>query len=179
LPGENLRVPSGTSPDFEDIFDQHFEDVYSYVAYRVAPQRELARDLTQEVFLSALKGWPAYRHDGSPLTWLRSIARNKVTDHFRSLATAGSGTSLDFEQLIRGLSFTSSKPEDRTVLVSLVMRRLPPDYAELLEQKYLENLSVKEIAAQKGFTEKAVASALHRARESFRTTFAKIQSRQG
>lgn len=171
-------MPSRTSPGFEDIFDQHFEDVYSYVAYRVAPQRELAKDLTQEVFLAALKNWDGYRGHGSPLTWLRSIARNKVTDHFRSLATAGSKTSVDFEQLIRSLSFTSSKPEDRAVLVSLVIRRLPDSCAELLEQKYIEGLSVRQIAQRRGITEKAVTSALSRARDSFRTVFGQLQDRQ-
>ena len=51
-------------PDFEDIFDQHFQDVYSYVAYRLAPDREVARDLTQEVFLAALEALPKFRSAG-------------------------------------------------------------------------------------------------------------------
>ena len=166
-------------PGFEDIFDQHFDGVYSYVAYRVAPDRELARDLTQEVFLAALKNWSGYRADGSPLTWLRSIARNKVADHFRR-PKATTPQEMDHLALdIASLSSADRQRRHQAAQVSLAIRRLPPDYAELLEEKYLEELSLKDMATRRATTQKAVESALHRARESFRQIFAKIQNGEG
>jgi len=159
--------------DFEQIFDRYFEKVYSYVAYRLAGDSELAKDVTQEVFLAALKALADFRGEGSVLTWLRSIARNKVADHFRALdaphpPTPGSRA----DDTAIGLS----PDEQRAVAVSLVMQQLPSSYAELLEEKYLEGLSVREIAKRKKMTEKAVESALSRARQAFRETFQKMQS---
>ncbi len=169
-------MPNTANRNFEQVFDQHFEQVYSYVAYRVSPDREAAKDLAQEVFLAALKSWNSYRGDGPALSWLRSIARNKVADHFRKLAAGSSLAKIDLDQFADGFTSSASGRQDRAALVSLIIRRLPHDYAELLEQKYQEGLSVKQIARLRKTTEKAVASALTRARDSFRKIFAQIQN---
>ncbi len=171
-------MPNTANRNFEKVFDQHFEEVYSYVAYRVSPDPEAAKDLTQEVFLAALKSWKSYRGDGPALTWLRSIARNKVADHFRKLAAGSSRTEIDFDQFADGFTSSASGRQDQAALVSLIIRRLPHDYAELLEQKYQEGLSVKQIAQLRKTTEKAVESALSRARDSFRKMFEQLQNRK-
>ncbi len=129
--------------DFEQIFDRYFERVYGYVAYRVAGNREIAKDITQEVFLAALQALPNFRGvrgDGPVLTWLRSIARNKVADHFRAREGLPERT-LDDRSL--DIDLHLSEKQDRAVLVSLVMRELPSNYGELLEEKYLEDLTKK------------------------------------
>ncbi len=170
-------MPNTANRNFEKLFDQHFEQVYSYLAYRVSPDREAAKDLTQEVFLAALKNWESYRGDGSALTWLRSIARNKVADHFRKLPARSSLAEIDLDQFADSFNSSSARDrQDQAALVSLIIRRLPHDYAELLEQKYQEGLSVKQIAQLGKKTEKAVASALTRARESFRKVFKQLQN---
>ena len=173
-------MPNTANRNFERVFDQHFEEVYAYVAYRVSPDREAAKDLTQEVFLAALKNWKSYRGDGPALSWLRSIARNKVADHFRKVAADDSRAEIDFDQFADGFNSSSSTSgrEDRAALVSLVIRRLGRDYAELLEEKYLEDLSVRQIARLRKMTEKAVESALARARDSFRKVFKQLRNRQ-
>ena len=172
-------MPNTANRNFEKLFDQHFEQVYAYVAYRVSPDPEAAKDLSQEVFLAALKSWKSYRGDGPALNWLRSIARNKVADHFRKLSARSSLGEIDLDQFADGFNSSSSAcdRQDQAALVSLIIRRLPHDYAELLEQKYQEGLSVKQIAQLRKTTEKAVASALTRARESFRKVFKQLQNR--
>ncbi len=76
-------MPEDKSESLEAVFDRHFDDVYGYVAYRLAPDLEAARDVTQEVFLAALRSWASYRGDGAVVSWLRAIARRKVADHLR------------------------------------------------------------------------------------------------
>jgi len=56
-------------------------------------------------------------------------------------------------------------------LVHLLLDRLPPRYAAALEWKYIEGLSVAEIAARFDLTTKATESMLTRAREAFREGF--------
>jgi len=160
--------------DFEAVLDRHFEQVYGYVAYRLAPDTDAAGDITQETFLAACKGWPSYRAEGSVLGWLRGIARRKIADHFRTRPPV-------CEQLAGGAeALKSASPDDavaeRAILVTRILRSLSNGQAELLEDKYLEGLSVKEMARRRGTSEQAVASALFRAREAFRQRFGKLQA---
>jgi RNA polymerase sigma-70 factor (ECF subfamily) len=162
----------------EELFQRHFDGVYRYVAYRVAPDLETARDITQEVFLAAFEQLDGYRGDASSLTWLRSIARHKVADHFRGGAGNATARHEDPEALNTASDPTASARQAQAALVSLAMRHLPDHYVEALEEKYIEGLSVSDMAAKRQMSEKAVESVLSRAREAFRTAFEKLRTRE-
>lgn len=158
--------------DLENSFDRHIDDVYSYVAYRVAPDREAARDIAQEVFLAALKGLAKFRgNDDGARHWLRGIARHKVADHFRARFPHVDRDALGIGVPDQTATQTPGDRQRRALMVSWVMRQLPGRYADLLEDKYLEGLSVRAIARQRETTEKAVESALSRARDAFRAIY--------
>ncbi|MCW3463888.1 sigma-70 family RNA polymerase sigma factor [Chitinophaga nivalis] len=74
---------------------QYAADLFRFALSQTA-DRELAQDLVQDTFLSALQARAQFRGESSELTWLMSILRNKVADHYR---TSGRTVSLD-EQLI-------------------------------------------------------------------------------
>jgi len=59
-------------------------------------------------------------------------------------------------------------------LVHVTVDHLPPHYSQLLEWKYSDGLSVKEIAGQLGISPKAAESLLTRARQAFRDGFASL-----
>ena len=164
--------------EIADLFDEHFDAVYAYIAWRLAPDQQAAGELSREVFASAWEGMGALRQAESTRSWLLAIARNKVADHYRAIGG-------DNGRLIDGVSTgdlidAAAEPEDRNrreraLLVSMTMRRLGDDQAELLEDKYIRGLSVRAIAQRRDATEKAVESALSRAREAFRRTYAQVQ----
>lgn len=60
--------------------------------------------------------------------------------------------------------------------MQLVLDHLPPRYSHALEWKYLEDLSVHDIAARLQCTPKAAESLLTRARDAFRDAFAAVQA---
>jgi RNA polymerase sigma-70 factor (ECF subfamily) len=62
-------------------------------------------------------------------------------------------------------------------LVHVLLDRLPPRYAAALEWKYIDGLSVNEIAGRLELTSKAAESILSRAREAFREGFAILTRR--
>lgn len=68
----------------EQWFELYADDVYSFLAYMVR-DRELAKDLTQETFIKAMKGVNSFRADSSPKTWLLTIARNVALNHNRKI----------------------------------------------------------------------------------------------
>lgn len=71
-------------PDFATVYDDHVWSVYGFFAYRVRSRPE-AEDLTQLAFERALRAWDRYDpRRASVGTWLLSIARNLLIDHYRA-----------------------------------------------------------------------------------------------
>jgi RNA polymerase sigma-70 factor (ECF subfamily) len=85
----------GSPPDFGEAYDEHVWNVYGFFAYRVR-RREDAEDLTQRVFERALRAWGRYDAErASVQTWLMTIARNLLIDHYRADRAATEEPYLD------------------------------------------------------------------------------------
>ena len=154
-------------PDFEAWFNDHREAVYRYVRFRVA-SREVAEDLTSDVFFKALRSLARYDHTRSaPRTWLLRIARNAVTDHLRALRRRGSlHVTLD---RVPDLVSQGPSQEERVLRQERVQKllnatgRLREADQEILSLRYGAGLCNQEIAAAMEITSNAVAVRLHRA----------------
>jgi RNA polymerase sigma-70 factor (ECF subfamily) len=167
------------TPRFEQLFDRHFEDIYGYVAFRIAPDIDGARDVTHEVFTAALESFSTLRQNNSAGAWLRGIARHKVADYFRHRQAAPTSVGDAINEIRSHRDGPVSPAESAAVQVSIALRRLQRRDADLLEEKYLEGRSVREMAESRGTTEKAVESALSRAREAFRAAMSEVQTKEG
>lgn len=64
------------------LYELHRPAIFRFLYYRVG-ERELAEDLTSEVFLRMIRSLSASRKDGSLRAWLFQVARNLVIDHYR------------------------------------------------------------------------------------------------
>ncbi len=175
----SLNDTPQAAPTLKVLFDQYFEPVYAYLAFRVLPDVEAAMDLSQEVFLAAASQLDSLRHPQAARAWLLGIARNKAAEHFRSRA---SSRVVDIERaahVLEALPLSSSIGHigrERVALVSMALRQLTPRHAELLEDKYIRGLSLRAIASARDDSEKAVESALARARQAFRSAYANLQA---
>lgn len=68
---------------FLRVYDEHVWRVYGFFAYRLG-QRDVAEDLTQATFERALRAWSRFDpRRASESTWLLTIARNLLIDHYR------------------------------------------------------------------------------------------------
>lgn len=163
-------------PDFEAWFRDHRESVYRYVRFRVST-REVAEDLTSEVFLKALRALGRYdRKRSAPRTWLLRIARNTVTDHLRTLRRRGSlHISLD-----RVPDLVSHGPsQEERILREEELKRLFNAAAtlresdqEVLSLRYGAGLGNLEIAQSLKVSANAVAVRIHRALARLRAAVA-------
>ncbi|MBN1943377.1 MAG: sigma-70 family RNA polymerase sigma factor [Phycisphaerae bacterium] len=161
--------------DFNAVFETHFADIYGYLAFRLAPRIEDARDLTQDVFVAGLKGWKTFRGESTPLQWLRAIARRKVADYFQR-----NSESISVEAILPSCQAGPDSPAvERTERLAVVMRSITAESRELLEEKYIDGISVREMARRRGKTEKAIESALGRARAAVREKYGQVQARMG
>ncbi|TAL19526.1 sigma-70 family RNA polymerase sigma factor, partial [Patescibacteria group bacterium] len=68
---------------FRKFYETHFNKIYRFVLFRVG-NRELAEDLVSEIFVKALKAFPSYDESRSRSSWIFTIARNHLINHYRS-----------------------------------------------------------------------------------------------
>lgn len=145
--------------------------VWRGVYVRVDGDRHLAEDIVSEAVLALVRAIAADTEIENPVAWLRSVTLHKIQDHYRAVARVQhliqhvrpSGEATD-----DGDASTQHERMERRETVRRTMDRLPERQRIMLEWKYIEKLSVREIARRLGMTEKAVESTLFRARREFR-----------
>jgi RNA polymerase sigma-70 factor (ECF subfamily) len=87
------------SNDPQNWLGEYGDYLYRYALYRVS-KRVIAEDLVQETFLAALKDHAKFDHKSSLKTWLTSILRHKITDHFRkTYKTNKNKVDLEYESM--------------------------------------------------------------------------------
>lgn len=159
--------------DFESWYHDHRSTVFRYVRFRVAT-REVAEDVTSEVFMKALRS--LHRYDpgrAAPRTWLLRIARNAVTDHLRALKRRGSlHVSLDrIPDLVADVPSQEARVLKQERIQKLLngSQTLRKSDQEILSLRYGSGLSNGEIADHLGVSNNAVAVRLHRALKRLKT----------
>jgi RNA polymerase sigma-70 factor (ECF subfamily) len=141
--------------------------VYGFVFARVGGNEAAAEDLLQETLVEALRSAHTFRGDASLCTWACSIARRRLARHYekeRRQAVAESGLAL---LGVLGDGGGRDELERRDEIVR-AMGRLPAVHRQVLVLKYLDDLSVSEIASELGRTPVQVQSLLQRARDGLR-----------
>lgn len=156
------------------LFDRYLEAVYEFVYYRVGRRREVAEDVTQEVFERALAHMdrfdPARGDFGQ---WLGGISRNAIRDLARKSRAPGAPMAADPSGVLQGVTsaedpFREVSRRDGEEVLLRALSALAGKYREVLRWKYLEGRSVREIARMQAVTEKSVEGMLGRARAALR-----------
>lgn len=155
---------------FGQIYDQYVEKIYRFIFLKVSSQ-EIAEDLCSETFL---RGWEAFKkaHNPNPAipkidniqAFLYQIARNLVIDHYRQksqfqVVSVENTPIIDPRENLEKRSMVNSDLD--TIKAALVNIR--PEYQEVIVWRYLEDLSVPEIAKILDKSEETIRVLLHRA----------------
>jgi len=144
--------------------------VWRFVYFRVKGDQHLAEDIVSETVLSLIKTVAAPGADVvSPGAWMRTVAAHKIQDHFRAVARVQH--LIDQADSVIGQNQTAQhacEADERRAAVRKVMDDMPEPQRLVLEWKYVDRLSVQEIALRMAMTQKAVESILYRARREFR-----------
>jgi len=177
---------AGDEDAFEAFGERYPKALYRFVCARLGGDRELTRELVQTAICKALSKLESYRGEASLLTWLCACCRNEILMHFRAKRSMPEEAALEEDETpgpAAGLGGARpGNPEvvvlrrETETLVHMALDVLPGRYAEALEGKYLEHLSVRQIAARLGVGEKAAESLLTRARQAFRETYERLRS---
>lgn len=171
----------GDEDKFKEFYNLYFPRIYRFCKSRIDSE-DSCKDIVQQSMINAMKGLHNYRGEASLYTWLCQIARNEIHAWFKKHGQKDQlNTSIDQNEAI--IAAIESIPsgingekyninEDvLTELVQVSLDSLPSAYGKVLELKYLEGLSVAEIAYQMDSGEIAIQSLLARARNAFKSVF--------
>jgi len=142
------RAQDGDADAFGSLYDRYAEGIYRFCYHRTTSVA-LAEDLTSETFFRALRAISTFRWQGRDFgAWLTTIARNLVTDHYKSsrarLETVSAGLPDRGDQ--------SPGPEDLTLsqltneVLTQALCRLPDEQRDCLVMRFLQGLSTAETA---------------------------------
>jgi RNA polymerase sigma-70 factor (ECF subfamily) len=170
-------VLGGCRASLSALYQRYLIAIWRYFHAHLPRAPETAEDLVSETFLAAIHTLPAYNPQrGTFYSWLLGIARNKLRDHFRRMNRGEA--YLQFETNAAAEA-ESGNPEldliqfETKNAVIRALDSLTDEERLALEWKYMESLSVCDIAERLGRTEKAVEAILYRARMSFRRIYAR------
>ena len=185
--GELVKaLRAGDQGAFDEFFNAYFPRLYRFVLPRLEHSHDAAQDVCQEVLARALKRLGTYRGEAALFTWLCQIARNELADHWqRQGRLATHIVNVEDDAAVRAVleSLQADElqgPEARRHAeelkraVQVTLDNLPGRYGDALEWKYLDGLSIAEIAVQLGVSAAAAQSVLQRARAAFREAFAAV-----
>ena len=174
------KAGAGDRDAFATLYNDYRPEVYRYLVGRTR-NRDLAEDLTQEVFVRALRRIADFADrpgtSGFP-AWLCVIARNLYTDHLKSARVrleTPTGQFFEADQLhasAEGDAVRQLEALEAADSVRKAMGRLTGNQRECIRLRYLEDLTLPETVAALGKREGAVKTLTCRAMASMRRALA-------
>ena len=128
----------------------YYKDIYAFV-YRQTGNMDLAMDLTQEVFISALQSILGYdAHKAGFRTWLYRIASNKIVDFFRSSYYRQLRLKINIDTVVLFAEKSMEEAfQDRELRIQAVkaLETLPFELQQILRLKIFDQATFEEVAA--------------------------------
>jgi len=138
---------------FASLYDKYYEQIFRYIYQRV-DDKEQAFDATQQVFIKALESLHKYEFRGVPFaSWLYRIASSEVNNVYRAQKQRTVNIdSVGVYGVIEEIGETKiDQYHDK--IVDIIGKELPEDELQLIEMRFFEKRSFKEIGEILNITE--------------------------
>ena len=161
-------IRAGNEDAFREFHGLYFRRLYQFLLVVARGQEHEAREALQETLLRVVRHGRKFDNEEAFWCWLKVVARSAARD-------GGRKQHRYFGLLQKFALHSQNLPEPSLSndsplgdLLEESLDELPPQDRHIIEAKYLEGASVKELAADIGLTEKAVESRLLRLRQRIR-----------
>ena len=155
---------------FAQLYEEYFDKIYRYIAFKIGNKTE-AEDMTQQVFLNAIKSISSFRWRGIPFSaWLFRIAHNQVVDYLRKKAKHAT-TSLD-EVLVSNGNNPQLVAEQNLDIERLLLatEQLTQVQREVISLRFASELSIAQVARVMAKSQGAIKALQHSAIVALRKT---------
>jgi RNA polymerase sigma-70 factor (ECF subfamily) len=173
------QLLAGDRKAFDRLFEDNFARLYRFAISRLADDPDGAREVVQMTLTRAIRKIHTYRAESAMFTWLCAICRNEISDWFRRHGRYREHIVLvedhpEIQAVVDSIQAPGLETPERHYqrveavrLIQVALDRLPAKYGDVLEWKYVEGYSVKEIAVRLNIGAEATQSLLARAKRAF------------
>jgi RNA polymerase sigma-70 factor (ECF subfamily) len=153
-----ILYAKGMNEAFDVLLNRHKSSFFSYI-YFIVRNKDLTEDIFQETFVKVIMTIKQgrYTETGKFKAWVTRIAHNLIIDYFRQERTENTLSNDDVEvDLFNNIKLCDGTIEDRLVHhqvlsdVKKLIQYLPESQRKVLEMRYYQDLSFKEIADNTG-----------------------------
>lgn len=169
--GLRSAVLAGDEAAWRAWYDAHSAGLRRYVLWRSGGIIELADDVLQETWMTAVRRIADFRpQTGGFRQWLFGIAAMMLKSHLRKHRRI----AVRQQALVEIPACAEPIDDDRGWRTAKALAEMPPRYEQVLRAKYLECRSVNDIAEAWNESAKAIESLLTRARDQFRNAYERL-----
>ena len=185
------QLLNGDEQAFNRFFEDNFARLYRFAVARLSDDPEGAREVVQITLTRAVRKMHTFRAESALFTWLCAICRNEISDWLSRQGRYRDHIVLveDRPEVQAAVDSFQAPIEDSPErhyqrvealrLIQVALDRLPAKYGNVLEWKYVEGHSVKEISARLELGTEATQSLLARAKRAFADVYGTMSEALG
>ena len=153
-------------PDFEQLYDAYFNDVYLYIL-RLSGSEHIAEEITSDTFFKAMRSIARFRGDCDVRVWLCQIAKNCYYSYIKKSNRAEYVDEAEMQEIPDPAPGVAQECASRDEIerIQKLLHVIGEPYKEVFMWRVYAQLSFKEIAGIFGKTENWACVTYHRARK--------------
>ena len=176
------RIKNRDSAVFEKIYREYSRQIYNFILFKTGKNKHMTEEIFSSTFHSALKSAPTLKDSTKILSWLLQIASRRYCDHLRKkYRDRRFFNPADDEKIISNIpdqtgAVIEEKKDDEEKIrfIKLAIELIKAEYREVINLKYNEHKSQKEISIILDKTESAVENLLFKARKAIKKELKKM-----
>lgn len=158
----------------EEVYYEYYNMVHGLIVY-IIKERAAAEDIIQEAFIKIIKNKPLFDNEAKLKAWLKVVTRNTAINYLRKNKNNRNqldtdSVFIDMETINQTAASVESTVETQMMQESIefYLEQLKPEYRVLVELRWKEGLSYREMADLLDTSEEIVKQRLFRARGSIK-----------
>ncbi len=176
----------GDESDFKYFFDEYFPRLYRFAYKRLSANQDATEEIVQNTLSKTLLNLDKYKGESTLFTWICAICKNEIFDFLKkqskyqqNIVLKGEITDVDLTAQSTDLN-SPEQPDHRyhrhqkMESIHWALDQLPENYGNVIEWKYIEGLSVTQIAQRLNLSQAATQSILFRARMAFQACYGEL-----
>lgn len=152
---------------FEDVFRKYFPVLLPFVERHVG-DRELAKDLIQDVFFKLYENFPNFSSDISIKSWLYTSSRNAALDYLRHLKVQDNNKVLMAESMMYAADVDEVIDEELAQKINEAIDSLPPQCCQIVRMHIIDGKKYTEISAELGVSMNTIKTQIFRGYKKLR-----------